>query len=73
MKQLNTESEVGLTKAGERITAAVEKCQQLKKTLKGLQKQYLGVTEELKLLKSNVDSGEEDFPFLRSTIIPPVT
>ena len=62
MKQLNTDSEVGLTKAGERITTAVEKCQQLKKMLKDLQKQYLGVTEELKLLKSNVDSGEVDPP-----------
>ena len=62
MKKLNTDSMVGLTKAGERLTTAEGKCLQLKKTLKDLQKQYLGVSEELKLLKSNVDSGEEDFP-----------
>ena len=65
MKKLNTDSMDGLTKAGERLTTlttAEEKCLQLKKTLKDLQEQYLGVTEELKLLKSNVDSGEEDFP-----------
>ena len=62
MKKLNTDSMVGLTKAGERLTTAEDKCLQLKKTLKDLQEQYLGVTEELKLLKSNVDSGEEDFP-----------
>ena len=62
MKQRNTDTNQRLTKAGERLTKAEEKCKQLKKAQKDLQIQYFGVTEELALLKSNVDSGEVDPP-----------
>ncbi len=63
MKQLNTDTKKDrLTKADDMLTKAEKQCQQLKKTQKDLQKQYFGVTEELKSLKSNVDSGEVDPP-----------
>ena len=62
MKQRNIDTNQKLTKADERLTKAEKHCQQLEKTQKDLQKQYFRVTEELKSLKSNVDSGEVDPP-----------
>ena len=62
MKQLNTDTKDRLTKADDMLTKAEKQYQQLNKTQIDLQKQYFGVTEELKSLKSNVDSGEVDPP-----------